>query len=222
MSAPKVARTTFLDSRIDALDKRLQEFEVNLVRNVKKLAEKIEVCREETDEESKRSEQSANDQLTKLLKRRQDQLGYLEKEVACRRAQEDQIIRLLDQQTTTCKTDIQREALERNKSIADMRKTFETEMNTIADGVRQEGAGAEAAVSAMTTRFGGELEIVGQNLEVELSNRADLSRAVVDMKADIQLRARNELETISAARKASQAEIQKMLEIANLKVNQGI
>lgn len=222
LSSTKVVRTGFLDAKIDKLESRMAEVEAGIAKKFKKMGETIEVLKGEVSEDACRGEANAVDQLTRLLKKRAEQLAGFERELAGRRQQEENVVRILDQQITSAKTELQRETLDRGRAISDLKKSFENEMNGLADATKAEMTNGAASISSMSNRFGSELDIAFQALQVELGNRIDLAKAVMDMKTDIQNRARNEMETMSAARKQSHNDIQAMLDMALKKINQGV
>lgn len=139
LTATKGIRTTFLDSRVDKLETRMAETEAGGVRRYKKLAERIEAVRTEVGEDVRRSEAAACEQLTRLLRRRGEQLTGFERDLAGRRQQEENVVRILDQEITSARTEGQRETLDRTRGVSDLRKWFEGETAALGrrPGLRQ-------------------------------------------------------------------------------------
>ena len=222
MNATKSIRTNYLDTKIENFERKLHEFENNFQKTFKKMTEKLEEIKETVSGENEKNESYANEQFSKFFKKREDQINQVERELALKRTQENAVIKILEQEVVFMKSENQKETSDRTRSLNELKKEFESEIGNLNENVKKEGLAAGAALQEITSKFSNDLQVASQSLNVEINNRVDLGKAVMDMKSDILNRTKNELEVVSKSRVQSQNDIQKMLEIAFNKVNQGI
>lgn len=222
LASAKAIRTNFIDSKIENLERKIDSFESDSQKTHIKFCEMLHKIKNDSTENTRRLEIQAVENFNRFCKKRQEQISQIEREFSSKKCQDDNMIRIIDQQTTSAKIEIQREVTDRMKSTNDLKKTFDAELNALAQEVKKECMDSTSTMQQLTNKYSNELQTIAENLNVEISNRVDLHKAVLDMKTDIQIRTKNEIESLSKARVNSQKEVQKMLEIAYSKVSQGV